>query len=227
MGRNLNMTSRPKSLRWLERLSFPIELISTVIGLVAVWYFTDIPLIALGGAGIGFGLAYLWRFLKRQYGLNNGWGKLPAGFGLLALGIYAFTYPAGAGIFKAGFVLAGAWLTLDAIYDLRTGVGTNAPGTPNTMKQFGDASIVGRALEDEPRSIAELEITLELSRNRIENALDILVDADAIVKRNDDYYATLEDQSISEVLRDTPSQFTDRLGGVPARLLRPFRLFDN
>lgn len=219
------MDSRPRWLRWLGRLSLPLEFVAVAAGLVTAWYVTDIPLSALIGTGAALVLVDLWQFLRRRYGFNRGWGKLPLGIGLLALGIYAFTSPEGLGVLKAGFVLAGAWLMLDALYDLRTGLGATAPGTPNPMERFGDAAIVGRALEDEPQSLAELDATLDLSRSRIENALDMLVDAGAIVERGGRYDATLADRGLADTLRDTPSNVTDRLGGVPARLVRPLRLF--
>lgn len=221
------MQSRPRSLQWLEHLSFPIQFISSAIGLVGVWYFTDISPIALAGAGIGIGLAELWQPIKRRYGINSGWGKLPSGLGLVALGIYAFTYSDGIEVLKAGFVLCGMWLTLDGIFDLRTGTGATVSGAPDPMEQFGDAAIVGNTLDDEPRSIEELDATLDLSRSQIENALDMLVSVDAVVERNDRYVATLQDQSLSQALRNAPSQATSQFYDLPARFFRPFRLFND
>lgn len=226
------MDSRPKSIRWLERLSIPLELLGLAIGLGMAWYFLDTSLVALTGAAVGMGAATFWRPIKRRYGINNGWGKLIIGFGLLGLGIYGFTLPDAtaaliSGIILIGFALTGGWLTLDALYDFRTGTGANESGLPTEMEQFGDSAIVGRTLEDEPHSIGELDSRLELSRRRIESALDMLTTIGAAAERDGYYYATLEDRTLSNTLRDTPSRFTDRVRRVPERLVRPFRLFDS
>lgn len=221
------MGSRPKSMRWLDRLSVPLELGAVAVGVLLVWYFTDLGTVPLIGAGIGMGLATLWQPIKRRYGINRGWGKLLPGFGLLVLGIYSFMLPGGIVALKAVFILVGGWLVLDAIYDIRTGTGTTVPESPNPMEQFGDAAIVGRALDDEPRSLGELDSMLDLSQFRIENALDMLMSTDAIDERNGCYYATLEDRSLSEAIQDAPSQAANRLSGFPARLIRPLRLFND
>lgn len=221
------MGSRPRAFRWLDRLSFPLELGATAVGLFLAWHFVDFPPGALVGAGIGMGAATLWPPIKRRYGINSGWGKLLPGLGLFALGVYSFTFVDGIVLVQAGFVIAGGWLVLDAIYDLTTDAGTTTPGSPNPMEEFGDAAIVGRALDDEPRSIDELDATLDLSRARIEGALDLLDETDTITERNGRYHALLDDRRLAESLRDAPSRTADRLSGLPARLARPLRLFDS
>jgi predicted PurR-regulated permease PerM len=81
------MDSRPKPMRWLDRLSIPLELGGTAIALILLWYFTDISLPTLIGIGIAFTVAPLLKPVKRRYGINDGWEKLILGFGLLGLGI--------------------------------------------------------------------------------------------------------------------------------------------
>jgi biotin operon repressor len=220
------MESKPRSLQWLERLWFPQQFFSTAVGLIAAWYILDIEFNALVGVVIGTALATLWPLIKRRYEINRGWGKLPLGLGLVGLGVYAFTISGGMDVLKAGFVLSGAWLTLDGLYDLRTEAGATTTGTSNPIEQFGDAAIVGNTLDDEPHSVDELGATLDLSRSRIEGALDMLTDANAVVERNDRYVAQ-ENQSLSQGLRDVPTQATDRFYDLPDRLLRPLRLFSD
>lgn len=205
-----------ESFRWIGRFSFPLRLGSTAAGLVTGWYVFDISPVALVGAGLGMVLVNLWDVIERRYGLNRGWGKLPLGIGLFALGLYSVTYSGGMEAVKAGFILSGAWVMLDGSYDLRSGIGARTAGTPNSMEQFGDAAIVGRTLEREPQTTTELEAALDLSPHRIQNALDMLVNADAIAERGGSYYATLGDRSLTQTLRNGPSRFADRLHGVPA-----------
>lgn len=219
------MGSRTKAIRWFDRLSFPIEIGATVVGLAIVWYFTDISTGAIGGATIGIMGARLWQPVKRHFGINNGWGKVPIGLALFGLGIYSFTYSEGIVVIKIGFLLVGGWLMLDGFYDLKSGAGATVAGSPNPMERFGDAQIVGRAIEKEPQSVDELISTVDLSRHRIEEALEMLVKTDAVSKRNDQYHAQLEDRSIGDALKNAPSRATDRVSTIPDRLLRPFRLF--
>ncbi|WP_323173665.1 hypothetical protein [Natrialba sp. PRR66] len=219
------MGSRPKAIRWFDRLSFPVEIGATVVGLAMVWHFTDISTSAIGGATIGIVGARLWQPVKRRFGINNGWGKIPIGLALFGLGIYSLTYSEGMVVIKIGFLLVGGWLVLDGLYDLKSGAGATVSGSPNPMERFGDAQIVGRAIEREPQSADELISTVDLSRHRIEGALEILVKTDAVSKRNDQYYAQFEDRSIGDALKKAPSRATNRVSTLPERILRPFRLF--
>ena len=220
------MGSRPRPFRWFDRLSFPLEIGATAIGLVMVWYFTDISTAGIGGATIGIGAARLWQPIKRRFGVNNGWGKTPLGFALLGLGVYSFTYSEGLSIIKVAFVLVGGWIVLDGLYDLKSGTGKTVAGSPNPMERFGDAHIVGRAIESEPQSLDELTSTVDLPRYRIMEALEMLVNTDTISERNGRYHAQLEDRTVGDALKNAPSQATDRVSSLPGRVLRPFRLFD-
>jgi DNA-binding transcriptional ArsR family regulator len=179
------------------------------------------------GVVIGAGLATLWPLIKRRYEINRGWAKLPLGLGLVGLGVYAFTISGGMDVLKAGFVLCGAWLTLDGIYDHRTEAGATTAGASDPMEQFGDAAIVGNTLDSEPHSVDELDTALDLSRSRIESALDMLTDANAVVERTDRYVVSQGNQNLSRALRDAPTQATDRFYDLPDRLLRPLRLFND
>ena len=219
------MGSRPTSLQWFDRLSFPLEIGATAVGLVMVWYFTDISTAGLGGAAIGIGAARLWQPTKRRFGINTGWGKAPVGFALFGMGVYSFTYPEGLLVIKLAFVLVGGWITLDGLYDLTSGAGETVAGSPNTMEQFGDAHIVGRAIEREPQSLDELTLSVDLSRHRIEKALEMLVNADVITERDGRYHAQFADRTIGDTLKNAPSRATDRVNSIPDRVLRPFRLF--
>ena len=219
------MESRPKAIRWLDRLSLPIEIAATVVGLAIVWNFTDISASATGGATIGVIGARLWSPVKRRFGINNGWGKLPIGLALSGLGIYSLTYLEGMVIIKIGFLFVGGWLALDGLYDLKSGTGATVSGSPNPMEGFGDAQIVGRAIEREPQSADELVSTVDLSRHRIERALEMLERTDTVCKRNNQYYAQFENSSISNAVKKAPSRATDQVNTLLERILRPFRLF--
>ena len=219
------MGSRPTSLQWFDRLSFPLEIGATAVGLVMVWYFTDISTAGLGGAAIGIGAARLWQPTKRRFGINTGWGKAPVGFALFGMGVYSFTYPEGLFVIKLAFVLVGGWITLDGLYDLRSGVGETVAGSPNTMERFGDAHIVGRAIESDPQSLDELTSNVDLPRHRIQKALEMLVNADVITERDGRYHTQCADRTIGDTLKNAPSRATERVGSIPDRVLRPFRLF--
>lgn len=66
-------------------------------------------------------LVNLWDVIERRYGLNHGWGKLLIGVGLFVLGLYSITFSGGRVVITAGFILGGAWVTLDSIYNSLTG----------------------------------------------------------------------------------------------------------
>ena len=219
------MTTKPNYIRWFGRLALPLEVVSTVVGLGLLWYFTDVSEAGIGGAVIGIGAARLWQPIKRRFGINTGWSKAPVGFALFGLGVYSFTYPEGILVIKLAFVLVGGWITLDGLYDLRSGAGETVSGSPNTMEQFGDAHIVSRAIEHESQSFDDLTSTVDLPRHRIEKALEMLVSTDAIVERNGQYHAQFTDRTIGDTLKNAPSRATERVSSIPDRVLRPFRLF--
>lgn len=220
------MTSRPRYLRLLDRLSFPIEIVATVSGLALVWHFTDVSMAGIGGAAIGIGAARLWQPVKRRFGINDGWGKLSIGLALFGLGVYSFTISEGQIVFKSAFLLVGGWIVLDGLYDLKSGTGATVAGSPNPMEQFGDAHIIGRKIDNEPQALDELISTVDLPRHRIVKAVEMLVSTNVVTEHDGRYYAQLENQTIGGALKKAPSRATDRVGTIPDRLVRPFRLFD-
>ncbi|AQL41248.1 hypothetical protein BV210_00320 [Halorientalis sp. IM1011] len=219
----MSLQSRPIAL--LRRYSLVIELVGTATGILAVWYFLDLAPAPLGGAAVGITAATIWPHVRRRYGFNRGWGKLFPGVGLVALGAYAFAGTGGNDLVKAAFLIVGAWLTLDAVYDLQSGAGRTEPGAPDQMDRFGDAAIVGQALEGSPRSVAELDDALDLPRERIEDGIETLRTLDVIERQGERYVARLDDRSLTDALRNESGRARERLGGLPERVARPFRLF--
>ena len=217
----MSLQSRPIAL--LRRYSLVLELAGTATGLLMVWYFTDISAGGLGGAAVGITAATIWPHVRRRYGINRGWGKLPLGLGLIVLAAFGFAYTGGSDAIKAGLLLVGAWLVLDSVYDLRSGAGRTEPGAPDQMDRFGDAAIVGRALDDGPETVAELDERVDLSRTRIEDAVETLQRVDA-VERKGERYARVESRSLTDALRNESGRARERLGGLPERVARPFRL---
>lgn len=215
--------SRPIAL--LRRYSLVLELAGTATGLLLVWYVLDISVGGFAGAAIGITAARVWPHVRRRYGVNRGWGKLPVGLGLVVLGAYAFTFPDGNEVVTAAFLVVGGWLTLDGVYDLRSGAGRTPTGAPDPMDRFGDAAIVGQSLKDAPKSVAELDEALDLSRSRIEDAIETLRSLDVIERRGDRYEARLEDRRLTDALRNSRRRARARMDGIPERVARPFRLF--
>ncbi|WP_335998954.1 hypothetical protein [Halorientalis halophila] len=228
------MSPVPRPLVLLRRYALVLELAGTATALLALWNFTALLALwnftarskdALLGAGVGITAATVWPYVRRRYGVNRGWGKLPVGLALAGLGVFTFTFADGAILLQLAFVLVGGWLALDGAYDLRSGAGRTRRGEPGPMDRFGDAAIVGQALEDGPRAAAELEAEVDLPRSRIDEALDTLQEANVVEKRGDQYEATHEDRRITDALRDVPGRTRERVDGVLGRIRRPFRLF--
>ncbi|WP_299263776.1 hypothetical protein [Halorientalis sp.] len=219
----MSLQSRPIAL--LRRYSLALELAGTATGLLLVWYFTDISAGGLGGAAIGITAATVWPHVRRRYGINRGWGKLPLGLALIGLGAYALAFTGGNDALKVAFLVVGAWLALDGVYDLQSGAGRTDPGAPDAMDRFGDASIVGQSLDERPKSVPELDESLDLSRSRIEDALDTLLNLDVIERDGERYTSRLDDRSLTDTLRTERRRARERIDGLPQRILRPFRLF--
>ena len=215
--------SRPVAL--LRRYSLAVELAGTATALLLVWYFTAISAGGLGGAAIGITAATVWPHVRRRYGINRGWGKVPVGLALVGLGAYALAFTGGNDGLKVAFLAGGGWLTLDGVYDLRSGTGRTEPGAPDQMDRFGDAAIVGQALADGPKSVAELDGRLDLPRQRIEDAVETLQRVDAVEPRGERYASRVDDRRLADALRHESSRARDRIGGLPDRITRPFRLF--
>ncbi|MFB6083047.1 MAG: hypothetical protein ABEJ94_02240 [Halorientalis sp.] len=215
--------SRPIAL--LRRYSLALELVGTATGLLIVWYFTAISAGGLGGAAVGITAATIWPHVRRRYGIDRGWGKLPLGLGLIGLAAYGFAFTGGSAAIKATLLLVGAWLALDGLYDLRSGAGRTEPGAPDAVDRFGDAAVVGRSLEEEPKSVDELDDALDLPRERIEAALADLDDRDLVASANGRYESQLDDRGLTDALRTESGRASARLGSLPERVARPFRLF--
>ncbi|RXK49086.1 hypothetical protein [Halorientalis pallida] len=219
----MSLQSRPIAL--LRRYSLVLELAGTATGLLLVWYFTDISAGGLASAGIGITAATVFPHVRRRFGINRGWGKVPLGLALIGLGAYALAVTGGNDVLKLVFLVVGAWLTLDGVYDFRSGAGRTEPGAPDAMDRFGDAAIVGQSLEDGPKSVAELDDALDLPRSRVEDALDTLLDLDVIERDDGRYASRLDDRSLTDTLRNERRRAHERIGGLPDRIVRPFRLF--
>jgi hypothetical protein len=219
------MSPEPRPIAFLRRYSLVLELLGTVTGLVAVWYLLDLDPIAMAGSAVGITAATVWPHVRRRFGINRGWGKLPLGLALIGLGAYALAFTGGNDVLKVAFLVVGAWLGLDGLYDLRSGAGRTTPGAPDAMDRFGDASIVGQSLDERPETVAELDESLDLSRSRIEDALDTLLDLDVIERDGERYASCLDDRSLTDTLRTERRRARERIDGLPERIVRPFRLF--
>ncbi|SEO60922.1 hypothetical protein SAMN05216388_101568 [Halorientalis persicus] len=219
------MSPEPRPIAFLRRYSLVLELLGTVTGLVAVWYLLDLDPIAMAGSAVGITAATVWPHVRRRFGINRGWGKVPLGLALIGLGAYALAFTGGNDVLKVAFLVVGAWLALDGVYDFRSEAGQTEPGAPDAMDRFGDASIVGRSLEERPKSITELDEALDLPRARIEDAVETLRDLDLIERDGERYTSRLDDRSLTDALRTERRRARERVGSLPERIGRPFRLF--
>jgi hypothetical protein len=173
-----------------DRGGLALRLCGLVGGLAALQLWLGWSVDRLAGPAVGLFGVEGYRWLARRHGLNPGWGKAVLALGLLVLGGYGTVSTAGEDatglVISLALALVGAWLALDAAADLSTG--RSPPPPADALVR--DAGRVGRALDEEPRSRAELVAALDLPADRIEAALDELCDRGAVERRNGRYHAT-------------------------------------
>jgi hypothetical protein len=195
-----------------DRAGLALRLCGLVGGLVALRLWLGWSVERLAGPAVGLFGTEGYRWLARRHGLDPGWGKAVLAIGLLGLGGYGTVStaggdPTGLGVSLA-LALAGAWLALDAAADLSTGRSPPPPADATVR----DAGRVGRALDEEPRSRAELVAALDLPADRVAAALDELRDRGAVERRNGSYHPT------ATGIDPSPGRPVDRALG---RLRRP------
>ena len=173
-----------------DRAGLALRLCGLVGGLAALQLWLGWSVDRLAGPAVGLFGVEGYRWLARRRGLNPGWGKAVLALGLLGLGGYGAVSTAGEDPTGLGTALAlalvGAWLALDAAADLSAGRSPSPPADAPVR----DAGRVGRALDEEPRSRAELVAALDLPADRVAAALDELCDRGAVECRNGLYHAT-------------------------------------
>ncbi len=173
-----------------DRAGLALRLCGLAGGLVVLHLWLGWSAGRLTGPAAGLFGVEGYRLFARRYDLNPGWGKTVLALGLLGLGGYGTVRtgpgdPTGLGLSLA-LALVGGWLALDAAADLSVGRSPSPP--PDALLR--DVGRVGRALDRGPRGRAELVAALDLPADRVEAALDELVDRGAVERRNGVYRTT-------------------------------------